>query len=95
MFVLLRGTNSNSIDDVPADAELPFIPALGEPSFVADLDESVQTECAALEEFLSWIEQQNSEIAALEKTEATALNAESKGKVAKGKTKIKRAKGKA
>ena len=35
------------------------------------------------------------EIAALEKTEATALNAESKGKVAKGKTKIKRAKGKA
>ena len=54
--------------DSPADAELPFIPALGEPSFVADLDESVQTECAAIEEFLSWIEQQDSEIAALEKT---------------------------
>ena len=39
---------------------LPFIPALGEPSFVADLDDDAQADCAALEEFLSWIEQQGS-----------------------------------
>ena len=48
----------DSIDDIPADAKLPYIPALGEPSFITDLDESAQADCAALEEFLLWIEQQ-------------------------------------